>query len=351
MDTTAKVENLLNEITGLSVSLFLDVPHPILVLNKDTSLKYVNPAFESLTGFRKADIIDTSPPFPWWSDNPRTFGNLKKASREKRFHATDFFHNVNGTILKVELDIIVFEVCHEPQYYVEYWDNITDEKSNTDRITSYLRRVTKEQDSESKRIAMELHDGLAQRLANLCTESSMIARIKDLPSSANKRIEDLCLGIRECLDDLRRLCSGLTPAALERFGLVPALEMFIEDKRKETSATIFLQSVTAIQKIEPEVALHLFRLTQEALNNAIKHAKPTRVTVSVGFTSDDVEIVIRDNGIGFNYAREIDNCPYSSKLGLLGMRERVDLLGGTIKIDSVEGSGTTIKVKVPKWIS
>lgn len=350
MDITARVENLLKEITGLSASLFLDAPHPILVLNKDTSLKYVNPAFEKLTGLRKADIIDTYPPFPWWSDNLRTFGHLKKAFQEKRFHTNDFFRNVNGTILKVDLDIIVFDVCHETQYYVEYWVNITD-KSDTDRITSYFRRVTKEQDSESKRIALELHDGLAQRLANLCTESSMIAKIKDLPGSANKRIEDLCLGIRECLDDLRRLCSGLTPAALERFGLVPALEMFIEDKRKETSATIYLQSVTAIQKVEPEVALHLFRITQEALNNAIKHAKPTRVTVSVGFTSDDVEIVIRDNGIGFNYAREIDNCPYNNKLGLLGMRERVDLLGGTIKIDSVEGSGTTIKIKVPRWMS
>lgn len=350
MDSQIKAENIIEEIPGLSTILLVKAPYPIVILNQDTSLRYVNPAFESLTGFKAEELLNTKPPFPWWGQSSVTLGHLREAFQKKRVHMQEIFRKKNGDLLRVRLDIMFCEICNSTQYYIAYWTDVTKEIKRADDLRSYVREVTKEQDNERKRIARELHDGPSQKLAMIYADCFSISKIKDLSENTVDRIENICFRMKDALEDLRRICQNLSPALLEQFGLVPSLELLIEEMNREKGIRCILQVITSVQSVAPEVALHVFRITQEALYNVLKHANSTKVVVNISFKNDRVVLTITDNGIGFNVPEVIGSFAGYGKLGLLSMRERASLLNGNLIIDSKVGLGTTIKVEVPRWL-
>ena len=349
MDEQRQAEKILQEIPALSTTLLVRAPYPIVILNQDTSLRYVNPAFETLTGFCGADLVDTKPPFPWWGESLITLGHVEEAFQKKRIHMYENFRKKNGDHLKVKIDIMFREVQYGIQYYIAYWVDVTEETRKVDNLRSYVREVTKGQDNERKRISRELHDGPAQKLAMVYTDCRSMIKSKGLSGTTVDRLEHICVRLRDSLEDLRRLSRNLSPALLDQFGLVPSLELLIEEMNKEKDIHCILQVITSAQSVASEVALHLFRITQEALYNVLKHAKSSRVVVNISFTSDKVELIITDNGTGFNVPKVLGSFAGHSKLGLLSMSERASLLDGTLVIDSKLGTGTTITVEIPRW--
>ena len=144
------------------------------------------------------------------------------------------------------------------------------------------------------------------------------------------------------LHDVRRLAVELRPAALDDFGLVPAIERLLDTVGEQSGLTVDLQSEFGDLRLPTETETTLYRIVQEALTNVLKHAAAERVTVLLSHGDAGVRLVIQDDGRGFDPSKARDG-----GVGLLGMRERVSLVGGRLTVESTEGAGTMLTVEVP----
>ena len=205
-----------------------------------------------------------------------------------------------------------------------------------------LRRVVEGQELERKRLARELHDETGQAL------TSILLGLRSIEDAAGDQpeVRESILAVRELvvgtLHDVRRLAVELRPKALDDFGLVPALERLTETFKEQTEVDVQLEAALGEDRLSPDIESALYRIVQEALTNVIKHAQAKTVSVVLTRKGDAVAVVIEDDGRGFDPsgARE-------DGLGLVGMRERIALLGGRVTVESAERHGTTVAVEVP----
>ncbi len=204
-----------------------------------------------------------------------------------------------------------------------------------------LRRVVHGQELERRRLARELHDETGQALTSILLGLKAVEDAAD-PAALRAASSHLRELVVSTLQDVRRLAVELRPKALDDFGLVPALERLVETFHEQTGIEVQLEARLDAQRLPEEVETTLYRLVQEALTNIVKHAHARTVSVLLVPRNGAVSALIEDDGRGFqpDTARE-------DGLGLVGMRERVGLLGGRFTVESSEGTGTTLAVEVP----
>ncbi len=204
-----------------------------------------------------------------------------------------------------------------------------------------LQRVVTAQELERRRLARELHDETGQALTSILLGLRAVeeASTADEAKSAAASLRELVLAT---LQDVRRLAVELRPKALDDFGLVPALERLTSTFAEQTGIDVDFQALLPSARLPAEVETTLYRIVQEALTNVVKHARANRVSVLVTRKDASVTVVIEDDGNGFDPASTRDG-----GLGLLGMRERVALVGGRIEIESSVESGTALVAEVP----
>lgn len=205
-----------------------------------------------------------------------------------------------------------------------------------------LRRVVAAQELERRRLARELHDETGQALTSILLG---LKRIEDADDRAqlDEALGSLRALVVETLHDVRRLAVELRPRALDDFGLVAALERLTETFAEQTGITIDLDHRLGDERLPGEVETALYRIVQEALTNVVKHAGASFVTISLGRSDGRVTVVVEDDGRGFEALGTVAG----GGLGLVGMRERLGLLGGRLSVDSTQGAGTTIVAEVP----
>ena len=213
----------------------------------------------------------------------------------------------------------------------------------SERVTrDAVRRVVEAQELERARLARELHDETGQALTSmLLTLKSLDDRI-DTPEgrAAAAELRELVV---TTLRDVRRLAVELRPAALDDFGLVPALERLRDTVAERSGLAIELQSHLDAERLPAELETALYRIVQEALTNVVKHASASRVSVVLSGRERTVTLVVQDDGRGF----ESHDAGMDGGLGLAGMRERVALLGGRLGVESTEDAGTMITAELP----
>jgi signal transduction histidine kinase len=204
-----------------------------------------------------------------------------------------------------------------------------------------LRRVVSAQELERRRLARELHDETGQALTSILLglKSLEDAGGEDDLAESTSRLRELVV---TTLQDVRRLAVELRPKALDDFGLVPALERLVETFREQTGIEVDLEPRLGDDRLPPEVETALYRITQEALTNVVKHAHANRVSIVLTRRDGSVSAVIEDDGRGFAEEQGSEN-----GLGLLGMRERVALVDGRLSVESSPGAGTTLSIEVP----
>jgi len=214
--------------------------------------------------------------------------------------------------------------------------------------TQLLSRVISAQEEERKRIARELHDESAQLLATLLVEIGAAEEI--LPATAKRARAILGRAKTDAtraLTEMRQMILDLRPSALDDLGLVAAVQWYTQ-KRMEQAGERARVSVKGRQRRLPAaVETALFRIAQEAINNVAKHAKASNVSVSLEFTKASVSVVVKDDGQGFDIKVVAESKDKTQGLGLLGMRERAALLGGSATIESRPGRGTRVAVAIP----
>jgi len=237
----------------------------------------------------------------------------------------------------------------------------------------YVRQITNAQEDERKRIARELHDDTAQALIDLSRRLDDLATSHEekLPESAIGRLEEFQELIDGMLQGVRRFSRDLRPSVLDDLGLLPALEELMADVKKNGIETE-LQVYGDRRRLSPEAELVLFRIVQEALNNVRRHSQASQVVTAVEFgegracpelvlsplslgqrtrgkvegQSRRVRITVKDNGQGFELPGRTGDLAAMGKLGLVGMHERAQLLGGTLAVQTELGEGTTVAVEV-----
>jgi signal transduction histidine kinase len=205
-----------------------------------------------------------------------------------------------------------------------------------------LERIVAAQELERRRLARELHDETGQALTSILLA---LRSIETAPSP--ERLKQTLANARDLvqatLQDVRQLAVELRPSALDDFGLAPALQHLLKGFADQTGLSVAFESTLADERLPTEIETALYRIVQEALTNIVKHARAGRISITLTSTPDSISLLIEDDGIGLDprHGRE-------GGLGLTGMRERVELLGGRLTIESPPTAGTTIRAQVPR---
>jgi signal transduction histidine kinase len=217
-------------------------------------------------------------------------------------------------------------------------------RKSKDDYRELAGRLLTAQETERRRLARELHDDLSQRLAALAIETGFLER--DSPSISEAAVVKI-QEIREGLVDLSGAIHGISrrlhPSILEDLGLSDAIRSECDGLARREPIEVHFESKDCPPRIPLPVSLCLYRITQEGLRNIVKHARATKVHISLTGGNEMIHLLIEDNGRGFNPA----HIPDEKGLGLISMRERVRLIQGEIIIRSQPGQGTTIEIKAP----
>lgn len=223
-----------------------------------------------------------------------------------------------------------------------------EKKNSRDREAQaefYMSKILESEEQERRRVAQELHDGIIQTLLVVAN------RAQKLISSAHgdtAEIRGNAGWIRDCalqaVEDVRRITLDLRPSILDDLGLLPALRWLVDRKSEESGISIRILIKGQTRRLSPQTELSVFRTTQEALNNVQRHSEATEAVVNLEFTEEFLKIAIEDNGRGLGYPDRFDKLAAKGKLGLIGIKQRVDLLGGTFEIQSRPEGGTRLLI-------
>ncbi|SFQ60924.1 Histidine kinase-, DNA gyrase B-, and HSP90-like ATPase [Priestia endophytica DSM 13796] len=196
-------------------------------------------------------------------------------------------------------------------------------------------------------MSREIHDGPAQMLANVMMRSELIERVyrERSPDEAMKEIRDLRKMVRSALYEVRRIIYDLRPMALDDLGLIPTLRKYIStvEDYNDGKPQISFTSLGSDKRMPPKLEVALFRLAQESITNAIKHADANYVTVKIEVCDSQVILIVKDDGKGFEVEEKKEQ-----SFGIMGMKERVEILDGKLEINSAIGKGTKVMIIVPQ---
>lgn len=209
-------------------------------------------------------------------------------------------------------------------------------------------RIIKAQEEERKRVAREIHDGPAQSMANLVLRVEICEKLlgRD-PKAVKAELADLKAMVKDSLNDVRKIIFDLRPMVLDDLGIVPALKRYISEFQKRCDLVIDLQVLGGVQKrLGSTLEIAIFRIIQEALNNVFKHAQTDRATVFIEQSRDFINLRIQDDGRGFDQEKVLGNVD-SDSYGLIGIRERVELLEGKFKLNTAPRRGTNLRIQIP----
>lgn len=206
-------------------------------------------------------------------------------------------------------------------------------------------KIIEAQEEERRKISREIHDGPAQMLANILLRSEIVDRTfrEGDMDHVRKEIGSMRKMIRSSLYEVRRIIYDLRPMALDDLGLVPTLKKYIENVAEYNEMKIEFVSIGEERRFNQKYEIAFFRLVQEAVQNSVKHANATQIVVKLELMERNLSMIIKDNGKGFDPSLKNQN-----SFGLIGMRERVDMLDGTFRINSVIDEGTAIFISVPQ---
>ena len=219
------------------------------------------------------------------------------------------------------------------------------------RLQEQLRRLShgilQAQEDERKRISRELHDDITQTLVGINVHLETLARQATVnPALLKARVARTQRVVAKLLNILHQFARELRPTALDDLGLTVTLRSLLKDFMKRTGIRVQFSASADVEQLDNTRLTVLYRVVQSALANVAKHAHPSQVKVSIRRREDEVRLEISDNGRSFAVAR-VFQARRNKHLGLLGMRERIEMVGGRFTVESAPGRGTTIRAEVP----
>lgn len=231
-------------------------------------------------------------------------------------------------------------ICYEGEI-----EDITERKRLEEAKRRLAQRTLEAQEQERLHLARELHDTLGQLLTALKMDAEWIAKRAEHPEEARRMAQELCRRLDEAMEAIRSLSRGLRPAILDDWGLGPALEALVEEFLGQAGGSLRWDVVLEgpLERLPRETAMALYRIAQEALTNVVRHAQARSVRVELRVGKRQVVLSVEDDGRGI--PRGVLTSP--DALGLIGMRERAALLGGTLHVEPRPPQGTRVVAEIP----
>jgi len=215
------------------------------------------------------------------------------------------------------------------------------------RLRDLSRQVLHAQEEERKRISRELHDVIAQTLTGINIQLAALAKGAAInPRNLARSITRTQQLVGKSVEVVHEFARELRPAVLDDLGLIPALLAFVKSFSQRTRLHVQLKAFAGVEELDIAKRTVLFRVAQEALTNVARHARASRAEVTILKLADRIGLKIKDDGKSFQVEDVMDG-KGSKRLGLLGMRERVEMVGGTFSVESAPGQGTTIHAEIP----
>lgn len=224
-------------------------------------------------------------------------------------------------------------------------------REQREQLRALNNRLTAVQEEKQKQLARELHDELGQALTAISINLAAIE--EDLPAKCGfivgERLQEAVLLTDQTLERVRKLSLDLRPLMLDELGLIPALRSYVKQYVKRVKIKVKFEAVGLEQRLLSEIETALFRIAQEALTNVARHAQASQVHLHLQRQKAAIVMIIEDNGQGFDVAKVVgyNRVAPGSGTGLLGMRERVNLLSGRFNIQSTPGQGTCLAIEIP----
>jgi PAS domain S-box-containing protein len=226
--------------------------------------------------------------------------------------------------------------------------DMTAARRSEELLRALTHRVVQAQEAERGRVALELHDHITQLLCAILVRSQTLAdHLLARDGPAKKEAMKLREMLGEAAEEVERISRNLRPGILEQLGLVAVLSDTTTEFAKRTGVSLKLACAPLAARLPGDIELTFFRILQEALKNVEKHARARGVSVCLTQSDNFLQLVINDDGVGFNPNHRANGRKGKGGLGLLGMRERATYVGGEFRIKSIRGAGTEIEVRIP----
>ncbi|GGM35524.1 signal transduction histidine-protein kinase/phosphatase DegS [Paraliobacillus quinghaiensis] len=252
-------------------------------------------------------------------------------------------------LLKVDQTIerangLVSKVSVVLNYLTEDFKQVGELIQDANEKQAFGLKIIEAQEEERRRLSREMHDGPAQMLANILLRSDLVDRTfrERGRNEAMKEMKSVRSMVRSSLYEVRRIIYDLRPMALDDLGLIPTIKKYLANMEEYNEISIYFKSIDKEERLPGKYEVALFRLIQEAVQNAIKHAQTDQINVKLEINAGHIAAKITDNGKGFDTSEKKDN-----SFGLIGMRERIEMLSGELQVQSKIGEGTTILIRIP----
>ena len=319
----------------------------VLAISRTSDSRFieVNESFEQQLGWKRDEVIGRTPPdlHLWANAEQRAEFMSQIQTNGSARDLEAFIRRKDGEIRTLLVSGEVLEVGGQ-NYTLSVAADITERKRAEEMLSTMSRRLIEAQEEERAWIARELHDDFNQRVAMVSVNLECLER--DLSGSevqAKSYTEEIKEQIKELGTDIQALSHRLHSSKLDYLGLVSACKGFCTELSARPNVEIEFHSENIPPNLPKEMSLCLFRVLQEALQNAVKHSGVRSFRVSLDATSDEVKLSVSDSGSGFDFNQAISG----QGLGLTSMKERLKLVDGQLSIDSKPGQGTTIHARVP----
>ncbi|WP_226678967.1 sensor histidine kinase [Mesobacillus jeotgali] len=267
----------------------------------------------------------------------------EKQLREKRDDLERRLVGLNETIERAEH--LVSQISVVMNYMMSDIRQMGEALETAKQKQDFGLKIIEAQEDERKRLSREIHDGPAQMMANVMMRSDLIERVYNERGAeeAIHEIKSMKKMVRSALYEVRRIIYDLRPMALDDLGLVPTLKKYLQTiEEYHRSTRIQFTNIGDDRRLPSNYEVALFRIIQESVQNALKHADAITVQVKLEIKQDHIMAVIKDDGKGFDI-----NESKPESFGLLGIRERVELLEGELTIHSKMGTGTLVIIQIP----
>jgi len=320
----------------------------IITISERGTIESVNAATETLFGYSSVELIGNNVnilmPSPYHDEHDQYISNYLQSGvpriigigREVTGKRKD------GSVFPLELSVSEIRLI-DRRVFTGFVRDISERKQAEHLAREFSRRLIRAQEDERSRLARELHDDMTQRVALMAIDAGRLqGGVENMPE-ATAALRLMREGLIRLSEDIHVLSYRLHPSLLEELGLIEALKVECNRFSRQSNIPIDVNLEELSDLISPETRLCLFRVTQEALRNVKRHAKASKVEVSLRILDGGLHLAVIDDGVGFNFALQ-RNQP---SLGLASMRERVFLLEGELDIDSTPGKGTIVLAWVP----
>lgn len=207
-----------------------------------------------------------------------------------------------------------------------------------------VEMIIRAQEAERQRLSRQMHDGPAQALSNFILQTEIATRLFDIdPQKAKEELGNLKIAASSTFQKVRDFIFELRPMMLDDLGLAPTLNRYIEALKTQTNIDFRINTSGMEERLEPYIEVMIFRAIQELLGNVIRHSQASQVKIQMDASGGEVKVTVDDNGKGFDTATLNE----TKGMGLKVIRDRIDMIGGGMDIDSVPGQGTRVSFTIP----